>query len=763
MKFYPQRDQMDCGAACLAMIADAYGKCYPIEYLREECFLTREGVSLLGITEAAKKIGFECISAKLTLEKLKSPEIPTPCILHWNQNHFVILKKIKGKKNERKITSFSYRHNILLSCFRSLIPSYFSLFFIADPAHGFVSLEEDKFRQSWLSNGEKGVALFLQPTEEFYKKEPPSQKYLSIKYLYDYLKSFKWQFAGMFLMLLLGNVLSLIFPFLTQALIDKGVNAKNVNFITIILLAQLAVFLGSITIEIIRNWLMLFVGTKLSIRIISDFLRKLLKLPIKFFDTKMNGDFQQRIQDNERIENFLTSQSLLTFFSIISFLVFFGVLWYYDFNILVIYLTLTVLSVIWSVFWLSKRRILDYFRFQERSANQESIYEILNGVTEMKLNQFADYKRKKWEEIQEKLFNLNIRILHLDQLQMSGFEFINQLKNIIVTFIAATLVIKGNITIGAMMSISYIIGQMNYPVNQLVSFFRGLQDAKLSLERLNEVQNHEEEESPEQIMFESIQSKSAKLISSGCLNLGIKIEKLSFQYEGPRSPFVLKNIELYIPEGKITAIVGASGSGKTTLMKLLLKFYPPIEGNIFYNNVNINNLLAESLRENIGVVMQDGFIFSDTIERNIATGDEIIEPEKLYNAVKIAHLENFIENLPLKFNTKIGATGNGISGGQRQRILIARAVYKNPRYIFFDEATSALDAENEKKIHDSLQAFFNGKTVLIIAHRLSTVKNANQIIVLKNGQIAEQGTHNQLVACKGEYFNLVKNQLELGE
>jgi ATP-binding cassette subfamily B protein len=402
---------------------------------------------------------------------------------------------------------------------------------------------------------------------------------------------------------------------------------------------------------------------------------------------------------------------------------------------------------------LRKRRILDYFRFQERSANQESIYEILNGVTEMKLNQFADYKRKKWEEIQQKLFKLNIRILRLDQVQMSGFEFINQLKNIVVTFITATLVIKGDITLGAMMSISYIIGQMNSPVNQLVEFFRGLQDAKLSLERLNEVHKHEEEEKPEQLKICKTENRQ---------NESIKIKNLSFQYEGPHSLFILRNIDLHIPDGKITAIVGASGSGKTTLMKLLLKFYPPVEGGIFYNNVNINDLSAESLRSNIGVVMQDGFIFSDTIERNIATGDENIDRAKLQYAVQVANLEEFIESLPLRYNTKVGASGNGISGGQRQRILIARAVYKNPHCIFLDEATSALDAENEKKIHDRLQEFFKGKTVLIIAHRLSTVKNADRIIVLKNGQIAEQGTHAQLVARKSEYFNLVKNQLELG-
>jgi ATP-binding cassette subfamily B protein len=750
--FSPQRDQMDCGPACLSMIASAYGKQYPVEYLRDECFLTREGVSLLGITEAAQKIGFETLSAKLSIEKLRENCDYLPCILHWNQNHFVVLRKIReGTKAERHEGAKARKHEgNFLSRFLPFAPPRY---YIADPAHGFITLDEEKFKKSWLSNGEKGVVLFLNPTEKFYETSPPAERKMSIGYLFSYLKSFKGRLLAMFLLLLAGSALTLVFPFLQQNLIDKGVNGKNLHLVTLILLAQLGLFFGSVVFEIVRNWLLLFVGTKLSIKIISDFLKKLLSLPVKFFDTKMQSDFQQRIQDNERIEHFLTSQSLVTFFSMITFSVFFGVLWYYNFTILLIYLVLTVLSVLWSVFWLSKRRILDYFRFQERSRNQESIYEMLNGVTEMKLNDFADYKRLRWEEIQQKLFKLNIRILQLDQLQMSGFEFINHFKNIIVTFMAATLVIKGNITLGAMMSISYIIGQMNSPVNQLVGFFRSLQDAKLSLERLNEVQTKPDEETRE--------SNDPSCLCAFASSI-IFIKNVSFQYEGKHSPFVLKDINMIIPEGKITAIVGASGSGKTTLMKLLLRFYDLQSGEIFYNNININKISPRVLRSKCSVVMQDGFIFSDTIERNIATGDEMIDYGKLNKAVKIANLENFINNLPLKHNTKIGAAGNGISGGQKQRILIARAIYKNPQFIFLDEATSALDADNEKIIHDNLQEFFKGKTVLIIAHRLSTVKNADNIIVMKEGKIAEQGAHSQLVDKKGEYFNLVKNQLELG-
>lgn len=725
---------MDCGPACLTMISRYYGKKYPIEFFRENSFITREGVSLLGISEAAKKIGFETQSVKIDVQSLIEQKELFPCLLHWNQNHFVVLFAVKKSFFSNK-----------------------AYFYIADPAHGIIQLSEEKFKQSWLSEDHTGVAMFLNPTEEFEKKIPPKQEKVSIKYLLSYLKPYQKQLIIMFLLLLLGSGFTLIFPFLTEALIDKGVNAKDLNFIFIILLAQLGVFLGSITIEIIRNWLMLYIGTHLSIKIISDFLKKMLQLPIIFFDTKTMGDFNQRIQDNERIEHFLTSQSLTTFFSIITFSVFFGVLWYYDIKILLVYLVLTILSMGWSFFWLKKRKILDYYSFQQRSENQESIYEMLNGVTEMKLNQFENFKRKEWENIQKKLFKLNIRILKLNQIQLSGFEFFNQLKNILVTFLAANYVVKGNMTLGMLLSISYIIGQMNSPVNQLVNFFRSLQDAKLSLERLNEVQNKSNEE---QIIPKGL--NKLKNINFETSSKSIQLKKVGFQYEGPKSPFVLKDINLVIPEGKITAIVGASGSGKTSLIKLLLRFYKPILGCIEYNGTNILEISPQNIRKNCGIVMQDGYIFSDTIERNIATGEDNIDYGKLQKAIKVANIEDFIYSLPLGLKTKIGASGNSISGGQKQRILIARAVYKNPHYIFFDEATSALDAENEKIIHDNLQSFFKGKTVVIIAHRLSTVKNAHQIVVLDKGKISEVGTHQELVEKRGSYYNLVKNQLELG-
>lgn len=732
MLFIIQLDQMDCGPACLAMVSSYHGKNFGLQYIKQKSFVTRDGVSLLGISDAAQKIGFRTVPAKLKLSEFNKDLLP--CILHWNQNHFVVLYKISKNIFSRK-----------------------PVYKIADPGHGFISLNEEKFKKSWLSDGDKGVALFLEPTEEFYKQTPPQEEKLSVKYLLKYLKPHQRQMGWMFFLLTLGTLTTLAFPILTQKLIDDGVGKKNFSIITYILLAQLAFFFGNIVINIFRNWIMLVVGTKINIQIISDFLKKLLKLPIKFFDTKLMGDFNQRIQDHEKIENFLTSQSLLTLFSIITFTAFFAVLWHYDFRILAVYVALTIVSIIWSLYWMRKRKILDYFRFQQRSENQESIYEIINGVSEMKLNQFEDFKRREWEQIQQKLFKINIRILKLDQVQLSGFEFINQFKNILVTFLSASFVVQGHMTLGALLSVSYIIGQMNSPVSQLISFFRSLQDAKLSLSRLNEVQNHPEEEQKDQFPL-----LSNKYTEKNGIEKGIYFKDVSFQYEGPQSPFVLKDINLFIPEGKVTAIVGASGSGKTTLMKMLLKFYEPVKGDIEFNHLNINDISPLDLRKNCGVVMQDGFIFSDTIERNIATSDENIDYHKLEKALKTANLHSFVEELPLGLNTKIGASGNGISGGQKQRILIARAVYKSPHFIFFDEATSALDAENEKIIHDNLQSFFKGKTVIIVAHRLSTVKNADQIIVLKNGEIVDQGNHQELVSKKADYFNLVKNQLELG-
>lgn len=724
MRFVHQLDQTDCGPACLSMVASHYKRNYSLGFLRDQSHITRDGISVSGLREAAEKIGFNVITCQLDPASLRQREGLFPCILHWQQNHFVVLTGIRESRGSKKIR---YR--------------------IADPALGHITISDETFSSSWLSGSGEGIAIFLHLQDELPVVKSSDHKEITFKSVLHYLLPFKRQLGVMMLMLALGSIINFAFPFLMQQMIDKGVAQKNLDLITMLLLAQVSLYTGSMVIEIIRNWLILHIGSKISISIISNFLKKLLQLPLKFFDSKMMGDFNQRIKDNEKIEVFLTSQSPVIFFSVITFSVFFIVLWYYNFTILSVYLLLTVVAVSWTMLWMSKRKLLSHQRFQNRSHNQELVSEILNGVAEIKLNNLEDYKRSQWEKIQGLLYNINKRLLKFDQFQLSGFEFINQIKNILITFLAAYYTIQGEITLGQLLSISYIVGQMNSPINQLVLFLRSLQDARLSLERLNEVENQPVE--PEGMVTN---------LAEG----GFSLHNVTFRYGGPTSANALKDVSIRIPAGKVTAIVGASGSGKTTLMKLLLRFYEPTNGQILLNNTSIDKISQKHLWANCGVVMQDGMIFSDSIERNIATADEDTCVKRLQQASDIANISSYINTLPLKYRTKIGVAGNGLSGGQKQRILIARAVYKDPDFIFFDEATSALDAENEKIIHNNLQHFFKNKTVVIIAHRLSTVKHADQIIVLKHGRVVEQGNHQELAGMKNEYYNLVKNQLELG-
>ena len=732
MRFVPQYDLMDCGPACLAMVCNAYGKNFSIQFLRNKSFLTKSGTSLLGIREAAESIGFETKSTKLSLQELHLNF--SPCIIHWNKNHYVVLYEI-GKA--RFGNQFFYR--------------------VADPAIGKMSLNEEEFIKGWVSSADRGIALFLGPTTKFYETTETAHT-ASFGFLLKYLKPFKLQFVSLVILMLFAAGITIILPFLTKYLIDIGIAKKDMVAINLIVISQIVLYLSATLSGVFRNWLILKVGTAVNIAIISDYIKSLLKLPVKYFETKMMGDFHQRIQDNQRIESFLTSQGLLAFFSILILSAFLAVLWSYSFLIFFVYLFSTAMAIGWSMLFLKKRKYLDYARFQHRSENQNSIYEIFNGITEMKLNQLENYKRGIWKQTQSSLFKVNLRLLKLDQTQVSGFDFINQLKNILVTFLAAKQVVGQTMSIGEMLSISFIIGQLNSPINQVISFIKSSQDAKISLERLNEIQ-YEEIEDPQ---LNGTVNVAPRPRLNHPLKKGILLDQVSFRYGAPDAPLVLKNISLFIPQGKITAIVGPSGGGKTTLMKLLLRFYAPTAGQVYINNEDINAYAMQDLRRNFGVVMQDGYIFSDTIERNIATSDITVDPIKYNHAVQVANIGEYIDSLPINKDTKIGATGNGLSGGQRQRILIARAVYKNPDFIFFDEATSALDAENERIIHDNLHSFFEGKTVLIIAHRLSTVKNADQVVVLKDGEIVETGSHQDLVRNKSAYFNLVKNQLELG-
>jgi len=726
MKFIFQHDQMDCGPACLAMITSLYGTPYPIQVFRDECFLSKSGVSLQNIAFAAEKIGLEPYPVRLTIDELA--DINDPCILHWEQNHFVVFHASKISRISKKRT-----------------------FVIADPAHGFTKIDETSFCKAWLQDAGNGVALFLDPNQDFksYSTNIPSKP---IKKLTNYLLSHKKSLLFLLLLLLIGAALSMLLPILTQKLMDLGVDQKNIDYVKYILLAQIGIFMGATSMEICRNWILVKLGARINITLITDYLEKLLKLPIRFFESKMIGDFTQRIQDNERIEAFLSSQGLLTVFSLLTFSAYGVMLFKYSPAILAFYCVLTISAVLWSYLFQNKRKKIDYVRFQQKSENQDAIFEIFNGLPDMKLNNYDGVKKNEIEENQRKLYKINIKALRIDQLQLLGFDLINQLKNIIILYLSARGVISGEMSIGEMMSVTFIIGQMNMPVGQLLEFGRSLQDAKLSIDRLSEINDHPEEESGT-LSPSSPTSQPAE---------GIKLTDVSFGYGGPDAPYVLKNISLKIPSGSTTAIVGLSGSGKTTLLKMLLNIYPPTIGKIQINGYSMSALSMEKFRENCGIVMQDGYIFSESIARNIHMGMEFNE-ERLAYALETANLHAFVDSLPLKANTIVGAKGNGLSGGQRQRILIARAVYKNPAYLFFDEATSALDAENEQSIHNKLIKIFKGRTVVIIAHRLSTVKNANKIIVMNNGEIVEEGAHHQLIEKKGAYYCLVKNQLELVE
>ena len=720
-----QLDTMDCGPACLAYISKIYGKKYSLQYLREICYISKRGVTLLGILEAGKAIGFEVFSTKVDLDTIINKVKLYPCIIHWEQNHFVVLNKIVKTRKSKLY------------------------FYLMDPRSGFIKLNEKQFRNGWLGNNDKGIVAFFEPKDEFLNISTEEQKKINYKELLSFLHPYKKKFVLLIFLVFASSLITLVFPFFTKELIDNGISQKNLNLISLILLAQLSLFLGSMIINVIRNWLTLYIGTYVSINLISDFITKLVKLPMKNFDNHMIGDLNQRIIDNERIERLITSESITTFFSIFSFLVFFVVLAYFNITTLVIYFALTLIGILWSIYWINKKKILDFYEFQLKSKNQESIFEIFSGIRDIKLFQLENFKLTKWQSVQNELLSLNIKILKIDQIQTFGYQFINQLKNIIVTYFVAILVLKGKMTLGTLLSISYIIGEMNSPIAQLVSFIKKLQEAKLSFTRLSEIST----QLPEENNFnKQLNTKN---------NEGIVINNLSFSYENIQSSIVLNNINITIPNSKVTAIVGHSGSGKTTLMKILLRFYEPTKGNIYFNGDDILTISPNDLRKHIGTVLQDGFIFSETIERNVVTNSEEADLEKLNNALKIACIFDFVNSLPQKHNTIIGSLGNNLSTGQKQRILIARAIYKNPNYLFLDEATSALDSKTEKIIHNNLIEFYKNKTVLIIAHRLSTVKNADNIIVLDSGKVVESGNHKELIEKKGAYYDLINNQLEL--
>jgi ATP-binding cassette subfamily B protein len=726
-----QPDAMDCGPAALKMIAKFYGKEFSLDNLRRLTYTSKDGVSLFAISEAAEHIGFKTIGGRLTIEKLIN-EALLPCVIHWKQEHFVVVHKIKH-------ANFICKH---------------AKFYVADPACGLVTYTEEEFKSGWISTkstGEdKGIVLLLEPTKLFYEQDECLVNKRSLKFLLSYFRKYRKFFSQLLLGLLLGSAFQLVFPFLTQAIVDKGIKSKDINFIYLILLAQLVLVISRMLVDFIRRWILLHISTRINIFLISDFFIKLMKLPMSYFDTKLTGDILQRINDHERVERFLTARTLETVFSSFTLIIFSVVLWLYSFKIFVVFFIGSIVYILWVFLFLKKRRTLDYKLFGARAEEQSKTYQLIHGMQEIKLQNAERRKRWEWEDIQADIFKINISALSLEQKQEAGNIFINETKNVIITFIAALSVINGEMTLGMMLATQYIIGQLTLPIEQSVRLIHDFQDTKISLERINEIHQKEEENS----------NRKFKKLNFSIKN--IEISNLVFQYEGPHSKKVLDNVNILIPEGKVTAIVGASGSGKTTLIKLILQYYTPVSGSIIVGTSNLNNINSTIWRNCCGAVMQDGFIFSESIAQNIAASDNVIDKERLVNAAKIANIHDFIMELPLKYNTLIGNEGQNLSQGQRQRVLIARAIYKNPVFLFLDEATNALDANNEKAIVENLQYYYKGKTVIVVAHRLSTVKNADQIIVLNSGRVVEAGNHELLTKNKGEYYNLVKNQLELG-
>ncbi|KUJ63172.1 ABC transporter ATP-binding protein [Flavobacteriaceae bacterium CRH] len=723
---YKQADHKDCGPTCLKIIAKHYGKTIHIQELRDNSETTREGSNLLFLSDAAEKIGFRTLGVKLNVKRLE--EAPLPCILHWNKNHYVVLYKIKR-----------------------------GIYYISDPGFGLIEYNKQDFIKFWIGNNaddstQEGIALLVEATPKFFQTDfdKEDKKGIGFGLLSQYVLRYKSFLVQLSIGLLASSLLQLIFPFLTQSIVDIGIQNQNIHFIYLILFAQLFLFAGRTGLELIRSWILLHLSTRINISLISDFFIKLMNLPISFFDVRMTGDIMQRINDHRRIERILTTSSLNVLFSVINMVVMGGVLAYFNIQIFLVFFAGSILYFGWITLFLKRREVLDYKRFAEVSQEQSKVMELINGMQEIKLHNAEKQKRWGWEYVQARLFRVSIKGLVLEQTQTIGSSVINELKNIFIIFLSAKLVIDGSITLGMMLAISSIVGSLNGPITQLIEFVRELQDAKISLARLSEI--HEKEDETQQEVNQT---------SDVPYDVDIDIKNITYRYLGSDIP-VLENLSLIIPANKVTAIVGVSGSGKTTLMKLLLKFYEPNSGEINLGNTQLKNISQRAWRSNIGAVMQEGFIFSDTIANNIAIGVDKVDKERLVYAADVANIKEYVSGLPLGYNTKIGAEGLGMSSGQKQRLLIARAVYKNPEILFFDEATSALDANNEREIMRKLDIFFKNKTVVVIAHRLSTVMNADQIVVLDKGKIIEIGSHSALVEQKGNYFELVRNQLQLG-
>lgn len=729
---YKQNNSSDCGPTSLRMIARHYGLDYSTEMLRKHCHITRHGVNLLGISEAAEYIGFETAGVKVTFEQLAEEGV-FPCILHWNQNHFVVCYGIeKCKHGGFKIH-------------------------ISDPASQRLTYTKEEFERCWIGpkthENSNGVALMLEPGDDFGKVEDEYRKCnRSMLSFAKYFTPYRSMIGQLLLAMLVGSVIQMILPFLSQAMVDQGINGRNLNIITLILFAQLGFFVATLSIDYIRSWIMLHMNSRIDIQLIADFLIKLTAMPLQFFDSRMTGDILQRIGDHARIKNFLLSNSMRIVFSIINFVVFLAILAYYNALVLAIFVVGNTLYVIWISFFMRYRRELDIKRFNQSAMEQSKMIQLVQGMQDIKLNNCERQKRWEWERIQVRLFQIGLKGLRIGQIQQSGSVFFTQTTHILIYYIAAKSVVEGSMTLGMMMSLTYIIGQVSAPITEFIGFAQSFQDAKISLERLNEIHSQDDEET-------NIDKKLSTLPQIH----DIEIKDLSFSYTGSDRELALKNISLSIPAHKVTAIVGESGCGKTTLIKLLQGFYEPTHGSIKVGGIMLSDINPHTWRAATGSVMQDSFIFSDTIANNIAVNSDETDEEQMRDAAQMARIDDFVESLPLGYDTIIGMEGKGVSQGQRQRILIARAIYKTPKYIFLDEATNSLDATNEAKIMDNLRQFYEGRTVVVSAHRLSTVRDADQIIVMSRGEIVEQGNHDSLLKRRGHYYELVKHQINILE
>lgn len=718
MKFTRQFDTMDCGPACVRMMASFYGREYPLIYLRSLCHLSKEGVTVAGIRHALEEIGFQSISVEMTESELAC-DCPLPAILYWEQKHFVVLEKISRRGK----------------------------FIIYDPAFGRNEISKKDFEKSWI-NGTKGIVIAAEPTKTFFTRSGVVVSHSFLDFGKKYILPYKLQIIQSALAMLIGTLIALILPFLTQAIVDQGITTHNIGLIYDILLAQLTLFIGQFVMNLVGSWVTLYLSVHVSIHILGDYLSKLLKLPMYFFDTKSTGDFQQRLGDHNRLRAFMTGSTVETAFALFTIPVYLIVIGTYSVKILLIFLFFTILSTVWISYFFRKRKALDYEQFAVNSRNQTKLYEMMEGITDIKINHYDVYKLQEWEDLQLRQYDMSCKSLKLAQSQETGMTVIGQLRNLLITCLIAVEVVKGNLSLGMMMSIGAIIGMISEPLGKLTRFLQQYQDAKISLERSMEVQLTDQEDLPNQLPIPYDNAKD------------IELHNVSFSYTHDLEKPILEKININIPAGKMTAIVGESGSGKTTLMKLLLKFYEPDTGEILLGGVSLKKYTAASLRERSGIVMQDNFLFSDTLSQNIILG-ELLDPQRLDIALKAACLEEFVKRHPLGAEMRVGSEGIGVSGGEKQRIMIARAIYKKPLYLMMDEATSSLDAENETKITSNIAECFQGKTRIVIAHRLSTVKDADNIVVLKRGRVVEQGTHSQLVSLRGYYYSLIQNQLEI--